>query len=175
MPSQDCTPIWCTRNKRRLLQILLSRGCEEPVPVGVAVGATRTGLASQHLGTCQHFPLRGTSCDIVKSPRVIETQSPQPWCTRRHAEFVGSWRSGAAAGCGNASISRLSSVAALLNARPQERKPESYSWTMKVKAINRSEEACTRERSSDLRKVSACHLLQFWQHGPPENADSCLT
>jgi hypothetical protein len=88
---------------------------------------------------------------------------------------VGSWRSVAAAGCGKASLSRLSSVAALLNARLQERKREAYSWTMKVKAINRNEEACTRERSSDLRKVSACHLLQFWQHAPPGNADSCLT
>lgn len=30
---------------------------------------------------------------------------------------------------------------------------------MKVKAINRSEEACTRERSQDLRKVSAASGL----------------
>jgi hypothetical protein len=31
---------------------------------------------------------------------------------------------------------------------------------MKVKAINRSEEACTRERSSDLRKVPFYGLLR---------------
>jgi hypothetical protein len=80
----------------------------------------------------------------------------------------------AAAGCGTAGLSRLLSAAELLNARRQDRKHEHCSWAMKVKAINRSEEACTRERSSDLRKVFAQNLLRVWQHAAPGNAESCL-